>query len=845
MDEDIRSADYDEEAALMFEDNDENYEGDDAMNSSQYQQFEVIDYEALAQRKRKALCDLGTAKRPRVEDTSLADFDEAMEKMSLRRPRTTLRQPKKKGRRKGGRVNLNSQVSKMLGEANIYYANGEYEDAIRVLKEVVLVAPNLSEIYYTLGIVHEDIGDKKKSLNFYMLAAQLAPIDHQFLWKRMSAMSIEQGNTGQATYCLDKAIKVDPEDTDLIASRAAIYVQIKEYDKAAALYYRIVELSPDNVEACIMAAKLFHKSNQADQAIRLLEDYVKGHSAEGNIIMTNLLVSLLMESGEHAKAIQQIERIHLVYDSQKKLPIHLTVKAGICHVHLGNIKDAEILFSVLETECVEDVTDLITEVAETFMNKDHCRLALKYYLKLEGNGFLHLRIAKCYQSLMERNKAITYYYRALCVMEDNVDVRISLASLLTEEGKENEVIALLSPPKLSETASKRPWWSSGKVKKKLAEIYLGKEMLVEFVDTILPPISETLRFRPKQRLPTSVLLQRAKILEVHQDDYVIHGFRPLGSPLELAKAARAKREIQRREALKEEKKAAGIDWYSDDSDNETTQIVPPFPNLLKDNEHFQLILDLCKALSSLKRNGEALKIIEDTQRLRSLSDTQKEEVVSLENQISVKFAMQRQPKSIADWNYYYKVRAENKLQKPSRLLNLVMRTDPECVPPRIISGHRFTLNNMHQDAARKYLEAYKLQPNNPLINLCAGTALINIALGFRIQNTHQCLAQGFAFLHNNMRLCENSQEALYNIARAYHHVGLVTLAVLYYEKVLATCEEDYPNPKLPIGDLECRKVQQGEYCNLRREAAYNLHLIYKKSGALDLARKVLRCHCTP
>lgn len=32
------------------------------------------------------------------------------------------------------------------------------------------------------------------------------------------------------------------------------------------------------------------------------------------------------------------------------------------------------------------------------------------------------------------------------------------------------------------------------------------------------------------------------------------------------------------------------------------------------------------------------------------------------------------------------------------------------------------------------------------------------------------------------------------------------------------------------------------HCDLRREAAHNLHLIYKKSGAVDLARQVLKDH---
>ena len=120
----------------------------------------------------------------------------------------------------------------------------------------------------------------------------------------------------------------------------------------------------------------------------------------------------------------------------------------------------------------------------------------------------------------------------------------------------------------------------------------------------------------------------------------------------------------------------------------------------------------------------------------------------------------------------------------------------DCVPPILISGHQFTICSHHQDAARKYLEAYKLLPENPLVNLCvgmffiscflcvfpsqeqavidilfyqcfSGTALINLALGLRLQNKHQCVVQGLAFLYNNMRICENSQVCLLRMSRIF------------------------------------------------------------------------------
>lgn len=46
----------------------------------------------------------------------------------------------------------------------------------------------------------------------------------------------------------------------------------------------------------------------------------------------------------------------------------------------------------------------------------------------------------------------------------------------------------------------------------------------------------------------------------------------------------------------------------------------------------------------------------------------------------------------------------------------------DCVPPMIISGNQFTDISQHQSAAREYLAAYKLQPENPLVNLCIGMA---------------------------------------------------------------------------------------------------------------------------
>ncbi|KAL2539019.1 tetratricopeptide repeat (TPR)-containing protein [Forsythia ovata] len=865
-------------------------EEDDASGLQPYQRFERIQhhYEALAAKKRNTPASPHhysretPAKRLRQEEIHGASFEEIMEAMNYGMKRKS-KKTKKKGRRKGSKRKVDSELTRKLGDATLHYAHGRYEEAISVLNEVIRLAPNLSDPYHTLGLIYNEMGDKKRALNFYMIAAHLTPKDAS-LWKPLITWSIEQDNKRQANYCLTKAITADPEDLNLQIHRASIYVELGEYHKAAESYEQISRLCPDKIEELKTATQLYQKCGQRERAICILENYLTNHVNDADLCVVDLLASVHMEGKAHDKALEHIEHAQQVYCAGKDIPLHLLIKAGICHAHLRQAEKAEAIFSVLKQENASTHPHLIIEVADSLMTVEQYESALKYYMLLGGdgnkhNGYLHLKIAKCYVSLRKRVQAIEYFYKAIHQLDDSVDARLTLSSLLLEDGRDDEAISVLSPPMESDSALdptsriSRPWWLNEKIKLKLSQIYKAKGSFEAFVDVIYPVIRETLfletfqqKVKARKRLSTSVLHERAKVLDDHQTDNVFQGFRPLASSADLLKAARAKKLLRKKAIIKEAKRAAalaaGIDWKSDDSDDDCPQDLrePSLPVLLKSEEHHHLIIDLCKSLSSLQRYWDALQIINLSLKLacNTLSPERKEELQTLGAQIAynisdpvhgwdcVRYIASRHPYSFSAWNCYYKVmsRMDNRYSKHNRFLHNMRVKHKDSVPPIMISAHQFTMISQHQAAAREYLEAYKLMPDSPLINLCVGTALINLALGLRLQNKHQCMAQGLAFLCNNFRLCDNSQEALYNIARAYHHIGLVSLATSYYEKVLAMREKDYPIPKLPNENQDPMDYERPGYCDLRREAAYNLHLIYKKSGAFDLARQVLKDHLT-
>ncbi|KAL2936929.1 General transcription factor 3C polypeptide 3 [Bienertia sinuspersici] len=526
-----------------------------------YQQFERLEYEALAEKKRKALAAIqgeGSLKRPRQEITVGAEEMRIVD--NFYGSRRGSRKPKKRGRRKGSKNKLSPEITQKLGDANLHYAHGRYEDAISLLNKVVRLAPNLPDPYHTLGLVYNSMGDKKKSLDCYLIAAYVGPRDSP-LWKLLVTWSIEQGNFGQARSCIDKAIKVDPADVTLWYHRASIYTVLGECSKAAESYDRIIQICPDNVEALKTAATLYKQSGLFERSIVILEDYLNKHPSEADLTVVDMLAFLLMESNMYSKALHHIEHAKAC-GFMKEFPLCLKVKEGICHARLGNMEKAEICFSPLQRENAENQLDLIMEVANSFADLHQHESALKYYLMVEGciskNDFVSLKIAHCYLALKKASSAIQFFYKALRACEDDIDARLALTSLLLEENREDEAVELLSPPPsavLSQgmhTDNLEPWWLNVKVKLKLSHIYKTKGMLEAFVEVIYPIIHESLKFdsmhqkvKQRRRLSKNELFERVKVLDDLQTDTLFCEFRRPASKNDLLKANRAKKLIER------------------------------------------------------------------------------------------------------------------------------------------------------------------------------------------------------------------------------------------------------------------------------------------------------------
>lgn len=87
-----------------------------------------------------------------------------------------------------GEPELSTEVSMLVGKANICYIEKKYDEAIPLFEEVVRIEPMCKMAWNNLGAIYQDLNDFEKACQFRMIGAHLtAKSGH--LWKELGAES--------------------------------------------------------------------------------------------------------------------------------------------------------------------------------------------------------------------------------------------------------------------------------------------------------------------------------------------------------------------------------------------------------------------------------------------------------------------------------------------------------------------------------------------------------------------------------------------------------------------------------------------------------------------------------
>lgn len=140
------------------------------------------------------------------------------------------------------RDTLNLSLKKRL--VDIYTRMDRYDELIELCAEVLRANPLESEVRRNLGYGLYKKGDRLAALEQFLIAAGMNPADSYGLF-HAARIYVELGQFKIAEEAIKRAIKISPDNADLVTYLGFVYLDLKQYDKAAQAFRQAVILGGD------------------------------------------------------------------------------------------------------------------------------------------------------------------------------------------------------------------------------------------------------------------------------------------------------------------------------------------------------------------------------------------------------------------------------------------------------------------------------------------------------------------------------------------------------------------------------------------------------------------------
>uniref|UniRef100_A0A670ID27 Ral transcription factor IIIC subunit 3 n=1 Tax=Podarcis muralis TaxID=64176 RepID=A0A670ID27_PODMU len=766
------------------------------------------------------------------------------------------RETKKMMKEKRPRSKLPRALRGLMGEANIRFARGEHEEAILMCMEIIRQAPLAYEPFSTLAMIYEDQGDMEKSLQFELIAAHLNPSDTEE-WVRLAEMSLEQDNIKQAIFCYGKALKYDPTNVRYLWERSSLYEQLGEHKLAMDGYRRILNLlTPFDGDRFMHLArdmaKSYYEANDITAAIEIMEEAFGKHQNLVSMEDVNIAAELYISNKQYDKALAVItdfsgivlEKTEGPNDSSENqgtvlrlsvpsavsctdvaekvtcsipegVPIDITVKLMVCLVHLNILEPLNLLLTTLVEQNPEDMGDLYLDVAEAFLDVGEYNSALPLLSSLVCSerynlAVVWLRHAECLKALGYIDRAAESYGRVVELAPLHLDARISLSTLQQQLGRPEKALEALEPMYDPDTLAQDANAAQQELKLLLhrSTLLYSQGNTYGYVDSLLTMLAMLLK----------VAMNRAQVC-------LISSSKSGERHLYLIKVSR--------------------DKISDNDDQETTNcdakaIFVVLTSVLTKDDWWSLLLKAIYALCDLSRYKEAELLVDSSLEYYSFYDDRQKrkelEYFGLSAAILdknfrkaynyIRIMVMEHVNKPQLWNIFNQITMHSQDVRHHRFCLRLMLKNPDNHALCVLNGHNAFVSGSFKHALGQYVQAFRSNPNEPLYSLCIGLTFIHMASQKYVLKRHALIVQGFSFLQQYLSLRGSCQESFYNLGRGLHQLGLVHLAIHYYQKAL----------ELPPLILEGIEADQTD---LRRDIAFNLSLIYQSSGNIRMARKML------
>ena len=648
----------------------------------------------------------------------------------------------------------------------------------------------------------------------------------------MAEMAVELGFCKLAISCYSKAIRVTPNDIRLHLERCRLYERVGDLKKTIEAYETIVKiLQPSDGELALQMAKdivrIHYNNGNILSAIEVMESALEKHESFVTSEEVMFYVELLITNGQFIEALNAFKKhcgiriissgeeckelndqisskcdltVHLMFATE--LPIDLRAKLIVTLINLRCLESVNQLLQEILASSAEDFGDLYLEIIDAFMKMDLYERAKPMANKLVdtesyNESSVWFRFAQCLERTGEIEHSIIAYSTVVRLAPNHFEARLRLSQLLVSVGKEREALEIAS------------------------------HCCGDF----------------DNKIDLDLLQMRCRLLYSHKlwNEYSVAARLLLSSDMtylkhnkELSTMITSSSYRTRIESIRDIHKDLGL----------SEEECHPFKYEGTRVDSQTLIETYVKLLNvllyKLKDLEEATRIVFSGYTCSAFSN--KQDLVDFYALMTcyiakdmdhtyplIKALIVRNIDNHQIWNLFCTVMSHfyQDLRHNRFCIRLFIK-NPDNTALAYFNGHNALMSGSYKHALAEYVTIYKQCPTEPLAAFCVSLAFVHLATQKFTSNRHSIVIQLTAFLDLYLELRGECQESLYNVGRAFHQLGLFSNAVHFYRKAL------------DLGpDIQTKDKHNFD---LKREIAYNLSLIYRNSGADDMALTILHKH---
>lgn len=248
-------------------------------------------------------------------------------------------------------------------KAKYYFASGEEEKALPVIRELTAGNTKDSALWYLSGLLKRNSRDLSGSSADFEKALDLEP-DYPMYLFRLSENRLDEGNTAESLSLIDKALAGDKENGWFWNQKARCFMAENNLEEALELLKEAEERLPDEFSVWENKGEIYRRMGQWDSMADIFNPL--SPAARRAALLNpgkafNFCGNMYTKDGKYALALEFYQK---AVDAEKENPVFLINKAS-ADIEEGNLSEADALLGkAYEIKHSPEIYNLLGTLAE-------------------------------------------------------------------------------------------------------------------------------------------------------------------------------------------------------------------------------------------------------------------------------------------------------------------------------------------------------------------------------------------------------------------------------------------------------------------------------------------------